>query len=227
MPRWRAVYHLRPPGPTVEAIEVYQVEEGRRTPGDVLRRSPPYRYRAHIEGADEHETHTGWAVVLGHTDPEGAGGYLDVHQALGTASSLGSQTLRRLSPGRAIREALWVLRADQRMADWVTTDWPEREWAQLVERAGERLAQGSLRPHHQARLQRAVLAATYADAVAAGDPRPVVTVAARHGMRRGQVSPLIYKARHDDGFLTETARGKHGGQLTDAARAVLEGGPER
>jgi hypothetical protein len=66
----------------------------------------------------------------------------------------------------------------------------------------------------------AELAAAYADAVEAGNTRPIDTLAEEIGRSRNYVRDVIREARAR-GYLTKTASGRAGGRLTIKARKLL------
>jgi hypothetical protein len=66
----------------------------------------------------------------------------------------------------------------------------------------------------------AEMAAAYAEAVSAGNNRPVDTIAAALGRSRNTVKDVIREARAR-GLLTETTHGRAGGRLTAKAKRLL------
>lgn len=68
----------------------------------------------------------------------------------------------------------------------------------------------------------AEMAAAYAEAVAAGNNRPIDTIAEALGRSRNTVKDVIREARAR-GLLTETTHGRAGGRLTAKAKKLLKG----
>jgi transposase len=66
----------------------------------------------------------------------------------------------------------------------------------------------------------AEVAAAYAEAVAAGNNRPIDTIADALGRSRNTVKDVIREARAR-GLLTETTHGRAGGRLTAKAKKLL------
>jgi biotin operon repressor len=67
----------------------------------------------------------------------------------------------------------------------------------------------------------AEMAAAYAEAVSAGNNRPVDTIAEALGRSRNTVKDVIREARAR-GLLTQTTHGRAGGRLTAKARKLLK-----
>jgi hypothetical protein len=67
----------------------------------------------------------------------------------------------------------------------------------------------------------AEMAAAYAEAVAAGNNRPIDTIAAALGRSRNTVKDVIREARARS-LLTETTHGRAGGRLTAKAKKLLD-----
>jgi hypothetical protein len=67
----------------------------------------------------------------------------------------------------------------------------------------------------------AEMAAAYAEAVAAGNNRPIDTIAEALGRSRNTVKDVIREARAR-GLLTETTHGRAGGRLTAKAKRLLK-----
>jgi predicted transcriptional regulator len=67
----------------------------------------------------------------------------------------------------------------------------------------------------------AEMAAAYAEVVAAGNNRPVDTIAEALGRSRNTVKDVIREARAR-GLLSETTHGRAGGRLTAKAKRLLK-----
>ena len=68
----------------------------------------------------------------------------------------------------------------------------------------------------------AQLATEYLELVAAGSPRPVADLAARHEWSPGKTQKALARARAD-GILTRPGRGRAGGELTNEGLRILSG----
>ena len=82
---------------------------------------------------------------------------------------------------------------------------------------------GAGRPAGRSMLAYAQLADEYAKAWAAGDRKPIVTVAKRLRLTASETSRLVYQSRKR-GLLTEITQGIPGGQLTELGRRILGAG---
>jgi hypothetical protein len=65
------------------------------------------------------------------------------------------------------------------------------------------------------------VADAYAQALAAGDRRPIKTIAAALNLKKVRARDLVHRSRLR-GFLTNTPAGRAGGALTPEARALLK-----
>jgi hypothetical protein len=150
------------------------------------------------------------------------------------ASELTSQMLRELVPGAAIAYAVKSYDAWAGAAAWRGADVPawiarflsgERlswilgpEWLAMIEKLEGRPLQ--IDPYDARRWRMIATAARYVAASQAGDRSPVATVAKEFGLPQSQIRDRLYAARRA-GLLEETERGKAGGDLTPAGRALF------
>jgi hypothetical protein len=91
--------------------------------------------------------------------------------------------------------------------------------APAIDEAAEEFREAQL-PRGRSQTFFAQVAQEYARLTTAGERKPVAVIAAHTGKSTDAVRQWVRRARHD-GYLTEGESGKTGGQLTDAARAVL------
>jgi hypothetical protein len=133
----------------------------------------------------------------------------ELHEHLGRPRPWGGislRLLRALPLGRLERDARTMLTRDETVTDVLPAAWPK---------AGVRPG----RRGHDDRFY-ADLAREYAAAVRTGSRSPNVDLARRRHLTAARVTALVSRAR-DKGFLTGTAPGKPGGELTAQARRAL------
>jgi hypothetical protein len=147
---------------------------------------------------------------------------------------LTSKMLRDLVPGAAIAYAVKSYDMWAGPAAWPGPDGPawisrflsgERlswilgpEWLALIEKLEGRPLQ--IDPGDARRWRMIATAARYVAAAQVGDRAPVATVAKEFGLSQSQIRDRLYAARRA-GLLEETGRGRAGGDLTPAGRALF------
>jgi hypothetical protein len=147
---------------------------------------------------------------------------------------LTSQMLRDLVPGAAIAHAVASYGEWAGAAAWPGADVPEwiarflsgeqlswvlgPEWLAMIEKLEGRSLQ--MDPFDTRRWRMIVTAARYVVSWQAGDRNPVAIVAEELGLPQSKIRDRLYAARRA-GLLEETGRGKAGGDLTPAGRALF------
>lgn len=147
---------------------------------------------------------------------------------------LTSRMLRKLVPGAAIAYAAASYDSWTGAANWPGEGEPEwiarflsgerlswtlgPEWLAMIERLEGQPLQIDPR---DARAWRLIsTAARYVAAWQRGDRKPVASVATEFGLPQSQIRDRLYAARRE-GLLEETSRGRAGGDLTQAGRALF------
>lgn len=144
--------------------------------------------------------------------------------AQATTGELTARMLRQLAPAAAIANATAALYREA--SPYSSPTMPKGsylrsilgpEWVDAIERL-EPSATGRSVPRN---VRLAAIAALYVEARQAGDRHPVAAVAAHLNVPQAHVRDRLHAARYE-GLLEATARGKASGDLTPAARTLLE-----